>query len=359
MATPTIPFSPRKKFLRRLTSDRSPLLRRSVQFAFVALNLVLGLRFYLWVRAFESGATPDFARPAGADGWLPIEGLMNTRYLLSTGRIPGIHPSAMVLFLAFVATSLLFKKAFCAWLCPVGTLSEYLWKLGRRIFRSNAAFPRWLDMPLRSLKYLLLAFFAYVIFSMPADAILFFLSSPYGLLADVKMLNFFRHLGQTATIVLAMLVLLSVLVQNFWCRYLCPYGALLGLASLLSPVKIRRDAEACIECGKCARACPSILPVDKLIQIRSAECTACLACVSVCSAENALQFALPPAKSPTPAQRWRRRTLSPAALAAGIAILFFGSVLAARLTHHWHTPIPAALYRQLIPTVDQLDHPAY
>jgi len=65
------------------------------------------------------------------------------------------------------------------------------------------------------------------------------MSTPYGLVADVKMLNFLRDIGQTAAIVIGLLVLLSMLIQNFWCRYLCPYGALLGITSLLSPVKIR------------------------------------------------------------------------------------------------------------------------
>ena len=53
------------------------------------------------------------------------------------------------------------------------------------------------------------------------------------------------------------MVVASVFVQNFWCRYLCPYGALLGLTSLLSPLRIRREPAACIDCAKCAKACPS------------------------------------------------------------------------------------------------------
>ncbi len=83
---------------------------------------------------------------------------MNTKYFLLTGRVPAIHPAAMVLFIAFVLMSLLLKKAFCSWLCPVGTLSEHLWKLGRRVFGRNLHPPKWLDIPLRGLKYLLLAF---------------------------------------------------------------------------------------------------------------------------------------------------------------------------------------------------------
>ena len=79
-------------------------------------------------------------RPAGAEGWLPIAGLMNTKYLFLTGRVPAIHPAAMVLFITFMLMSLLLKKAFCSWLCPIGTLSEHLWKLGRRVFGRNLLF---------------------------------------------------------------------------------------------------------------------------------------------------------------------------------------------------------------------------
>ncbi len=135
--------------------------------------------------------------------------------------------------------------------------------------------------------------------------------TPYGLIADVKMLDFFRTLTLTGIIVLGILAGLSLLIQNFWCRYLCPYGALMGLVSLLSPTKIRRDTEACIDCGKCSKACPAHLKVDQLVQIRSVECSACLACVASCPVENALQFALPPKKAPTPAERWTGRVLRP------------------------------------------------
>jgi polyferredoxin len=329
-----------------------------VQWLFVALNGWIGLQFLLWVRYFERGGAGLYvARPAGVEGWLPIAGLMNFKYLLMTGHVAAIHPAAMYLFLGFVLMSLFLKKAFCSWLCPVGTLSENLWKVGRRILGRNLRLPRWADLPLRGLKYLLLAFFAVVIGAMSAEALESFMSTPYGLVADVKMLNFFREIGVTAAVVIGLLVLLSMLIQNFWCRYLCPYGALLGLVSLVSPVKIRRDPEACIDCGKCARVCPSHLPVDRLVQIRSAECNACLVCVSECRVENALQFALTPKQAATPAQRWSRRGVRPIAVAAILAYLFLGVVLVARATNHWQTNIPRSAYMSLVPRVNQLSHP--
>jgi polyferredoxin len=179
-----------------------------------------------------------------------------------------------------------------------------------------------------------------------------FMRSPYGAIADVRMLNFFRDLGETACIVLTVLVVASVLVQNFWCRYLCPYGALLGLASLLSPLRIRRTSDACIDCAKCARACPSALPVDKLVSIKSAECTGCLECVSVCPSEGALQMRLP---------RWMQTPNSgrlPAlAIGVGIAILFFGVIGFAKTAGYWNGDVPDYVYRQLIPHANEVEHP--
>ena len=248
----------KKKLVRRVEADRSQLVRRIVQFAFLALNLWVGVEFYAWVRFFESGGVTKYVeRPAGVDGWLPIDALMNLKLALLTGSVPRVHPAGMFLLLAFLGVSLLFHKAFCSWLCPVGTLSEYLWKLGRKFLRRNFQLSRWLDIPLRGLKYLLLALFVWVIGRMSVEALAGFLSGPYGIIADVKMLNFFRHIGQTGAIVLAVLTLFSLLVQNFWCRYLCPYGALVGLAALFSPTRIRREPEPCIDCGKCAKACPA------------------------------------------------------------------------------------------------------
>jgi polyferredoxin len=348
----------KKKIARRSTADGSQRIRHIVQGLFVVVNGWIGMQFWLWVKYFERGGTGLYvSRPAGVEGWLPIAGLMNTKYFLLTGHVPSIHPAAMFLFMAFVLMSLLAKRAFCSWLCPVGTLSEALWKLGRKIFGRNLRLPNWFDIPLRGLKYLLLGFFLFVVGAMSAEALQNFMYTPYGLIADVKMLNFFRNIGETAAIVIGVLIVGSIIVQNFWCRYLCPYGALMGLVSLLSPVKIRRDADACIDCAKCARACPASLPVDRLVQIRSAECTACLECVAVCPAANALQLSLAPSRSAAPGNRWLRRALSPIAVACILAYIFFGMVLFARATNHWQTNLPKDVYTSLVQHADEVTHP--
>ena len=298
---------PKKKVFVRAPRDYSQHLRRAFQFLFFALNVWIGVQFVRFVRHYETGGSSAWAaRPAGVEGWLPIASLMNLKVLIETGRLPLVHPAGVVLLVAFLAISWLFRKSFCSWLCPVGTISEYLWRIGRDTFKKNWQIPRVLDILLRALKYALLG-----------------------------------------------LMVASLFMQNFWCRYLCPYGALLGLISMASPLRIRRNESTCIDCAKCAKACPSALPVDNLISIKSAECTGCLECVAVCPSEGALQLALP---------HWIRSPhdgrLPPWAMAAGIAVLFLGIVGYAKTSGYWNGDVPDYVYRQLVPQANEVTHPA-
>src|SRR5579863_6490324 len=132
------PLRQKKTLIRRMKLDNSQRLRHTIQVAFVLLNAWLGIQFYLWVRYFERGGVGlQIPRPSGAEGWLPIAGLMNFKVFVTTGRIPDVHPAAMFLFMAFAAISLLAKKAFCSWICPVGTFSEALARIGKKIFGHN------------------------------------------------------------------------------------------------------------------------------------------------------------------------------------------------------------------------------
>lgn len=324
------------------------VIRRGLQIAFLLLNIWIGVQFYVWVRHFETGGASAYvSRPAGVEGWLPIASLMNLKYLAFTGLVPDVHPAGMFLLMAFVAMSVVFRNAFCSWLCPIGTLSEWLWIGGRDLFGKNLALPRWADVPLRSLKYILLALFVWAVARMSVDDLRAFLSSPYGLVADVKMLDFFRDAGRTTVQVCLVLVILSVVTKNVWCRYLCPYGALMGLASMLSPVRITRDPLSCIDCGKCAVACPSLIPVDTLRTVRTPECNGCLTCVSVCPVKDALEMRTLAGRSRLPA----------AAIAAGVLTIFLVVVGSAKMAGYWDGNVPEHLFFQLIPNAASLAHP--
>jgi polyferredoxin len=347
-AVPRVTIRRKKSFTRR-RGDLSQPVRFGVQLLFAGIALWVGVQFVMWVRYFESGGTTlRVERPDGVEAWLPIASLMNLKTFILTRSVPEMHAAGMFLLIAFLAISFTCRKAFCSWICPVGAVSEWLWQTGHTFFKRTFALPRWLDVPLRGLKYLLLTLFIYVVVVMPVPEIRAFLSGPYGLVADVKMLNFFRHMGEGTAIFLVVLAGLSLAVKNPWCRYLCPYGALMGLVALASPTRIVRNADACIDCAKCAKACPAGLPVDVLASVRSAECTACMSCVAVCPAEGALDLTF----------GLRRRTpVAPWALAAAIVIVFVGVVGYARAAGYWHTSLPDLTYIELVPRADEFAHP--
>lgn len=344
------PAARRKKPYTRRRGDRSQHVRLAVQIGFSAIAIWVGIQFYLWVRYYETGgATLKVTRPPGVEAWLPIAALMNTKAFLLTRAVPDTHAAGMFMLIAFVAISFLYRKAFCSWICPIGTLSEWLWQFGQATVGRTFAMPGWLDIPLRSLKYILLALFLYVVIAMPVPEIRAFLTSPYGLVADVKMLNFFRLMGQTAAIVIALLLIGSMFIKNLWCRVLCPYGALMGLVALVSPTRIRRNADACIDCTKCAVACPSGLPVDTALSIRSAECNACMSCVAVCPAAGALDLTIGLKRANAPVPPW--------ALAAGLLVIFLGLVGYAQRAGYWHTYLSDETYFALIPHAAEFAHP--
>jgi len=313
------------------------------------LLLVLWGGFDLWrfEAHLQAGRIPPFAKPLSPEGFLPIGSLMSLKLWLMSGTWDSWHPAGMVILGAALVLSFFLRKSFCGWICPVGTLSELLWRGGRRLFGRTFALPRWADLALRPLKYLLLGFFLWVILvRMPLPAIRSFLATDYWKAGDLKMLHFFTGMSATTAVVLAALVALSLVTKAFWCRYLCPYGALLGLLSAAGPLRVRRDAARCISCGSCARHCPALLPVDRRVSVASPECIGCLTCVSRCPVRGALDAALP-----------RRLVIPPWLYAAAIVGLFFGILLTARLAGHWHAGVSGAEYLRIIPSLLELAHP--
>jgi polyferredoxin len=222
--------------------------------------------------------------------------------------------------------------------------------MGRKIFGKNFRLPFCVDIPMRCLKYLLLGFFLFAVLSMDGDSLLLFLNSPYYKIVDVKMLFFFTRMSAQTVVVLSLLVIASLFIRNFWRRYLCPYGALMGIAAFLSPLRIQRRMEVCVGCKRCSNACPSMLPVDRKQRIMSLECTGCMECTLACPVPNALAFTNIGSAN---------RVWSPRAVGGVIVIVFLLVVLFAETTGHWHSLVPPNEARFWIQHIDSqsMAHP--
>jgi len=322
--------------------------RLSVQLIFALLCVWIGVEFFLFAKYLESGGSaPFYQRPPGVEGFLPISSLMSVYYFFITGSVHQVHPAGFFIFIAIAMVSLVFGKSFCSWFCPVGFLSELVADFGEKLFGRKIRIPKYLDYPLRSLKYLILFFFSYSIFmGMDALTLKLFLDSPYNIIADLKLYYFFADISRFSIIVLSSLFVVSIIIRNFWCRYLCPYGALLGILSILSPNKIKRDASSCIECGLCAKACPSSIKVDKVKVVVSDECTTCLSCIDACPVADTLF--LQPVKT--------KITINNRILAFGVVGIFLIITAVGMFTARWQNNITKEEYLLLHKNLDRIGH---
>lgn len=321
-------------------------LRTWIQTLFTFICIWLGIELYFFAKyALMTDGIPLPNRPSGVDGFLPITGLMGLYDWFHMGTLNTIHPAATILIIVFIAISFLIRKTFCSWICPVGLFSEFLAGIGRKLFKRNYRLHKWVDIPLRSLKYIILFFFVGSIFLMGKEGVHQFLHSPYNKVADVKMGYFFVQLEVVGITVMTILTIASIFVYNFWCRYLCPYGALLGFFSSLSPLRVTRNESACTNCGFCDKVCPSNLPVMSKVNIKSVECTGCFDCVASCPVPAALN------------PQVQKRKISIHTIAVSVVMLFLTLWMIAKLFGVWDNQISDYEYRILLRNMDQFTHP--
>ena len=223
--------------------------------------------------------------------------------------------------LALVVVTVLFGRMFCGWVCPMGTAQDaahFIW--GRR--------------PSGSLVERLSSIRFYVLIVLIGAAVAG--TNLAGWLDPLVMSSRVLHLGRgarqdwTAAVVgwtvVGVVIGLVFIAPRFWCRTLCPLGAVLSLAARLAPYR-RRIGGACTECGECSTACPM---GQSRIMNSPAECIGCRRCEATCP-QQAIEFALDissvrgirHSESEQPINPWRRRfVMGLGALATGGVVRF-------------------------------------
>ena len=247
-------------------------------------------RTIIQIIAFLLVALTAFARQmqAGADtilGWFnvslhaicPFGGVVSLYELAVNGElVRKVQDASIVLMLVVFAAAVLFGPIFCGYFCPLGSIQEWFGKIGKRIFpkRYNHFVPRKLDRVLRGLRVVVLALVIYQ--TAMAAKLVFQDYDPY-----FALFNFFTGEAALAAYgILAATLLGSLFVERPWCKYLCPYGAVLGWFNRIRIFPVRRRQETCIHCGFCDSACPMNIEVSKAGAVRSSQCISCYECTS-------------------------------------------------------------------------------
>ena len=186
----------------------------------------------------------------------------------------------LILIVIFPVT-ILWGRFFCGYLCSFGAMGDLVHFLSSRLHIRQLRVPEAAEKILNKIKYVVLLLILLCVW-LPGTQIDSDVSpwSAFGMLTTLK----FDMIFSVGSLLLLLIVLGSVFIERFFCRYLCPLGAIFSLVSAGRLYKIRRKPSGCINCGKCHRECPVSIPVDKLNRVTSGECIDCMKCADCCPA---------------------------------------------------------------------------
>jgi polyferredoxin len=209
-------------------------------------------------------------------------------WLKKTGTLCSLSTMNLSILGGVLAMTLLFKRAFCSHVCPMGTVLEWAGRLGRRFVVRSRRVPARVDGILKWIKYPLLAVILY--FTVKAGELVFRDFDPYYVLFTAAKGH---GIGTYGFWVTAAILIAGILVPLSFCKYLCPLAASLAPFGRVGLVKIHRDAGKCTACGACDRACEWGIQVSKTPKaVSSAECSNCQDCMRACPEPDVLALRL-------------------------------------------------------------------
>lgn len=274
-----------KFFGKRLFRPHSIWIRKIVQWFFFLLIALISINHTL----VENGGGIPFLSTASLHALCPFGGVVTIYQYATVGTfVQKIHESAFVLMIIGFVLAFLFGPVFCGWVCPLGTIQEWVAKLGRKFFkrRYNQFIPDHLDKVLRYLRYLVLAWVVYV--TATSGTLIFAKYDPY-----FALFNFWSsEVAIGGLIILGATLVLSVFIERPWCKYACPYGAVLGITNIFRVFQIKRAESTCKADGACSIMCPMNIKVDTIHTVRDHQCISCLECTSeaICPVAKTVVF---------------------------------------------------------------------
>lgn len=184
-------------------------------------------------------------------------------------------PVTLLVFLAFALMTIIGVKLVCGWGCPVGTLQELLYRLPVFTKIKKKRVPFWFS---NSVRVALFAFFLILVFGLISgiqDQSLYRYFNPFRL--------FEWNFRVTAPIFVILIFGISLFNYRPYCMFVCPFGLFSWLIQDLSIFRVRVNKNACLDCGKCGRACPTRAAEGMLNgKTFKPDCFSCARCFNAC-----------------------------------------------------------------------------
>ncbi len=220
-------------------------------------------------------------------------GILSGTYTLSA-----MFPQ-LLLFSGSMIITILAGRFFCGFLCSFGAMGDFFWFLSKKTGRKGLKVSEKTDGWLKNLKYVILMFIILGIWtfhlgnfdSMTGPWAVFGMYSKIGSLPSV------RYLFTIGGFLLLLIIAGSFLIERFFCRYLCPLGAVFAVLSRFRLFRIKKERSKCGSCRLCTSKCSMGIPLYQYDTVTSGECIHCFECTAGCPRNNARANGAPVAVS--------------------------------------------------------------
>ena len=337
------------------------LLRRISQIFF----LILFLTLFFKTEFHGTSETELIENNAPVSIFLEMDPLVAITTALATHTLYGRVAFALILIVGVIIVG----RFFCGWICPLGTINHFFSSFkperkGMKRIESNR-FKKWMHVKY----YILLAMLALALFtSLQAgllDPISFLVRSlatgimpgidyaarsaldacyatNIGVLHSVANVGykalggtilsykpqFFNH-GVIIGVIFLFILVMNRFITRFWCRGICPLGALLGLISRYSIFGMKKTHVNCDDCNRCILHCQGGCDPQGRVPVKQADCLLCFNCESICP-KDAVKFKFFPrqdAESIQPLPDLKRRRIMESVAAGAVALPLMRSSL--------------------------------
>ena len=205
--------------------------------------------------------------------------------------------SQLMLLGAVILVTVFMGRFFCGFLCAFGSLNDFFWFISQKLFKFRFRVSEKTDRMLKLLKYVLLLF---IIVTMWTFTLITISSTAnpwtiFGMYASVTGWSDPGYLLSVGGLLLLLIIMGSMFIERFFCRYLCPLGAIFALISRIRLFRIKKPRTECGACKLCSYHCAMGIPLHRTDTISSGECIDCFACIETCPRNNVTANPVPTA----------------------------------------------------------------
>jgi uncharacterized protein with FMN-binding domain len=192
---------------------------------------------------------------------------------------------SLIEFITVMLLTAVMGRWFCGWLCAFGAYNDLVYFISKKVFKTRFRVDEKVDSILKYAKYVVLVFIAIISWTMGSSILES--TSPwdaFGQITDISTIFSSLLIG---LILLILITIGAVFIERFFCRYLCPLGAVFSIISKIGIVKINKPKADCGKCRACTMNCSMGLNLYKVDGVRGGDCINCLKCTEVCPRNNA------------------------------------------------------------------------